>query len=687
MKLIPPKARKRRSRPKSPLHLIDEWRWLENLDDPATLPYLKAENSYFKKVMRPRQKLRERLYEELKGRIAEDDSSVPEKDDNFWYYSRYKKGNQYPLYCRKLESLEAPEKIYLDHNKLAGEHDFCELGFVDISRDHRLVAYGIDTEGEERYTIRIKDIQTGRTLKDTIEGASSCFEWKSSTEFFYVKLDDHDRPLEVYYHRLGTSQDQDIMVYSESDASFFLGLDASESDEYIFIVCHGYDANEMHAHRVTDAHHDFQLIEARRSGHEYEVSHRADEFLILTNYEAENFRLMRAPIAHPGLANWRDLQAHQKDVLLEGLLVFQDYYIVSERSGGLPRLRLQFFASKEPMFLSMDEEAFDLSAFSGRDFASSSFRYWTSTPRTPSCLYEYDVKTHERKLLKQRKIPDPTFSADNYGVKRVWAKARDGASIPVTLLYHKKFGLDEPHPVLLHAYGSYGETMDADFSSYRMCLVDRGYVYALAHVRGGMDMGRSWYLEGKLDKKWNTFHDYIDVCENLIDTGITRTGWIVGEGGSAGGMLMGVVANERPELFLGIVAAVPFVDVLNTMLDETLPLTRLEYNEWGNPNVPKDHALIKSYSPYDNIRAQKYPSMLVTAGLHDKRVMYWEAAKWVAKLRSLKTDKNLLLFRTELSAGHGGASGRYDALKELAEELCFIVMLLESVPLTASSST
>lgn len=680
MKLTPPKARRRRLRPKSPLHHVDEWRWLEDIHDPATLPYLKAENTYFKKVMQPKRKLRDQIYQELKGRIAEDDSSVPEKDDDYWYYHRYKKGYQYPLYCRKLHTLDAPEKIYLDHNKLAADLDFCELGFVDISRDHRLVAYGIDTDGDERYTIRVKDLQSGRTLKDIIEGASSCFEWKSSEEFFYVKLDEHDRPLEVYYHRLGTKQEQDILVYKEDDPGFFVGLDASESDEFVFISCHGYDANEMRAHRVSDPGYEFQLIDARHTGHEYEVSHRGDEFLILTNWEAENFRLVRTPLARPGRDNWRDIQSHQDKILLEGLVVFRDYYILQERCEGLPRLRLQRFDESDPLFISMEEEAYDLSAFSGREFASPAFRYWTSTPRMPSCLYEYDVPTGQKVLLKQRRVPDPNFDPDHYVVKRIWAKSHDGVNVPVTLLYHKNFGLDQPRPVLLHAYGSYGETMDADFSSYRLSLVDRGYVYALAHVRGGMDMGRRWYLDGKLDKKWNTFYDYIAICEHMISAGFTKQGWIVGEGGSAGGMLMGVVANQRPELFLGIVASVPFVDVLNTMLDDTLPLTRLEYHEWGNPNIPADYERIQSYSPYENVKRQNYPAMLVTAGLHDKRVLYWEAAKWVAKLRHMKTDKNLLLLRTEISAGHGGASGRYDALKELAEELCFIVMLLDQLP-------
>ncbi len=680
MKLIPPSAPKRRTRPKTKLHQVDEWRWLENLDDPKTLAYLKAENSYFKKVMKPRQKLRQRLYEELKGRIAEDDSSVPEKDNDYWYYSRYKKGQQYPIYCRKFQTLDAPERIYLDHNKLAEDLDFCDLGFVDISHDHRYVAYGIDTDGEERYTIRIKDTKTGRTLKDRITSNSSCFEWKSSSEFFYVKLDEHDRPLDVYYHRIGTTQEEDILVYHEEDSGFFVGLDASESDEYLFIVCHGYDANEVRAHRVAENGYDFFMIEPRSAGHEYEVTHQENDFIILTNLNAENFRVVRTPIQHPDRTNWVDIQAHLPGVLVEGLLIFKDFYILAERYDGLPRLKLQIKGQMEPTYLKMDEEAYDVSASSGRDYHSTSFRYWVSSPRLPSTLYEYDVTNHQRTLLKKRQIPDPNFDENNYVVRRIWAKARDGAKIPLTVLHHKNFGLDQPRPILLHAYGSYGETIDADFSSYRLCLVDRGYVYVLAHVRGGMDMGREWYLHGKLQKKWNSFHDFIDASESLIQQGLTKAGWIVGEGGSAGGMLMGVVANERPELYLGIVANVPFVDVLNTMLDDTLPLTTLEYQEWGNPNVPSDYALIKSYSPYDNVRKQAYPHMLVIAGLHDKRVMYWEAAKWVAKLRHYRTDKNLMAFRTELSAGHGGASGRYDALKELSEELCFIVMLLDYLP-------
>ncbi len=680
MKLTPPSAPKRRSRPKTKLHSVDEWRWLEDIKDPATLPYLKAENAYFKKVMKSQQKLREQIYTELKGRIAEDDSSVPEKDDDYWYYSRYKKGSQYPLYCRKFQSLEAPEKVYLDHNKLAADLDFCDLGFVDISRDHRYVAYGIDTEGEERYTIRIKDTKTGRTLSDSIEGASSCFEWKSSTEFFYVKLDEHDRPLEVYYHVIGTDQDEDILVYKESDLTFFVGLDGSESDEFIFIMSHGYDANEVRYHRVTEPGYNFSVVEPRSSGHEYEVSHRDKDFFILTNWKAENFRLVSAPVTNPGHESWQDIQAHQPDILLEGLLVFKDFYVLAERSQGLPRLKLQVQGNPDPVFIKMDDEAYDIGASSGRDFHSKNFRYWASTPRLPSTLYEFDILTQQNTLLKKRRIPDPKFDENSYIVRRLWAKSRDGKDIPLTVIHHQNFGLDQPRPVLIQAYGSYGETMDADFSSYRLCLADRGFVYILAHVRGGMDMGRQWYLDGKLDKKWNTFNDYMDACDSLIQQGITKSGWIIGEGGSAGGMLMGVVANERPELFLGLVASVPFVDVLNTMLDDQLPLTTLEYHEWGNPNDPAVHTLIKSYSPYENVRKQKYPHMLVIAGLHDKRVMYWEAAKWVAKLRKMRTDKNLLLFRTELSAGHGGASGRYDALKELAEELSFIIMLLNHLP-------
>jgi oligopeptidase B len=679
-KLTPPSAPKRRSRPKTKLHSVDEWRWLEDIKDPATLPYLKAENTYFKKVMKSQQKLREQIYTELKGRIAEDDSSVPEKDDDYWYYSRYKKGSQYPLYCRKFQNLEAPEKVYLDHNKLAADLDFCDLGFVDISRDHRYVAYGLDTEGEERYTIRIKDTKTGRTLSDSIEGASSCFEWKSSTEFFYVKLDEHDRPLEVYYHVIGTDQDEDILVYKESDLTFFVGLDASESDEFIFIMSHGYDANEVRYHRVKEPGYNFSVVEPRSSGHEYEVSHRDQDFFILTNWKAENFRLVSAPVTKPGHESWQDIQAHQPDILLEGLLVFKDFYVLAERSQGLPRLKLRVHGNPDPVIIKMDDEAYDIGASSGRDFHSKNFRYWASTPRLPSTLYEFDILTQQKTVLKKRRIPDPKFDENNYIVRRLWAKSRDGKDIPLTAIHHQNFGLDQPRPVLIQAYGSYGETMDADFSSYRLCLADRGFVYILAHVRGGMDMGRLWYLDGKLDKKWNTFNDYIDACDSLIQQGITKSGWIIGEGGSAGGMLMGVVANERPELFLGLVASVPFVDVLNTMLDDQLPLTTLEYHEWGNPNDPAVHALIKSYSPYENVRKQKYPHMLVIAGLNDKRVMYWEAAKWVAKLRKMRTDKNLLLFRTELSTGHGGASGRYDALKELAEELSFIIMLLNHLP-------
>ncbi|MCX6130890.1 MAG: S9 family peptidase [Proteobacteria bacterium] len=661
------------------MHPIDEWQWLENIEDPATLRYLKEENLYFSEMMQPYEQLRDEIYRELKGRIAEDDSSIPEQDGEYWYYNRYQKMQQYPLYCRRHKNLDAPEEIYLDHNQLADGLDFCDLGFVDISPDHRYVAYGLDTDGNERYTIHIKDLITGKLLSDVILDCSSCFEWKSAHEFFYIRLDKKDRPLDVYYHKIGNESKEDALVYHESDTGFFVGLDASESEEYIFILTNGYDANEVRYHRVRDPGYEFHLIEARREHHEYDVSHWGEHFIILSNWEADNFRLIKTPLTAVGLENWQNIQAHDPDILLEGFSVFKDYYILGERYQGLPRLKVVTFDGREPFFLSHDEEAYEISATSGRDFTSSRFRYWSSTPRTPATLIEYDMNTGDRTILKRQNIPDQTFDEKNYIVRRLWARARDGANIPLTVLHHRDLDTSQAHPLVMHAYGAYGETLENDFSSYRLSLVDRGLIYVQAHIRGGMDLGRSWYLSGKLDKKKNTFNDFIDATEALIDQGLTRSGWVIAEGGSAGGMLMGVIANEKPELFLGIIASVPFVDVLNTMLDEDLPLTTLEFNEWGNPKTPKYHKLIRSYSPYDNVRAQNYPHMLVTAGLNDKRVMYWEAAKWVARLRAEKTDHNLLLFRTELNHGHGGASGRYDALRDLADELCFICILKKQI--------
>ncbi len=671
----PPLAPRRRFRRKSPQHLPDPWQWLENAEGVQTRKYLKEENAYYEAMMQPHIALKEEIFEELKGRVAEDDSSIPERDGDYWYYVRFEKGQQYPLYCRKLGDLDAPEEIYLNHNDIAAQHEFCELGFVDVSPDHKYLAYCVDTDGDESYTIFLKNLTNGELLDRTIDHASSCFEWKNSEGFFYVLLDDKDRPSCVKYHLLGHPLTEDKTIYQESDPSFFVGLDGSESDAYIFIVCHAYDSSETYAHAINAPDLRFQLIEPRRPQHEYDVTHHGGSFLILTNHQADNFRLVSVSVHAPRAENWHSLVEHDPEILLEGLVAYENYIVVAERRRGKPRLRILPKGAKEPLFIEYEEEAYELSIAVGRDYRSESFRYWYSSPREPQTLYEYSLADQSKTMLKQRAVPDPKFSPDNYEIKRIWSPSRDGQSIPVTLIYRKELKRDQVQPMVLHGYGSYGEILDCDFSSYRLSLVDRGFIYAMAHIRGGMDLGRHWYLQGKLSYKWNSFNDFIDVTEYLIQEGWTSKKQIIAEGSSAGGMLMGVIANERPELYLGIVASVPFIDVLNTMLDPELPLTTLEYNEWGHPDEPEAYALIKSYAPYENVRPQAYPHLLVVASLHDKRVMYWEAAKWVAKLRVTKTDQNLLLLKVDLKTGHGGASGRYDSLRELAEELCFMIML------------
>ncbi|RZA15086.1 MAG: S9 family peptidase, partial [Proteobacteria bacterium] len=452
------------------------------------------------------------------------------------------------------------------------------------------------------------------------------------------------------------------------------GLDSSESDEYIFLGASGYDANEIWYHRITDLVHDFHCFMPRLEGHEYELSHHNESFLIVSNDNAVNFQIFKTSIYEVEREHWALVQGHNPEVFIEGLTVFHDFWIISERHKALPRLKIMpLTGGIKPYWLQMPEEAYELTTSEGRDYRSESFRYWYSTPRLPQTLYEHHVTTKTQTLLKRRLTGTKPYFEEDYVVKRLWAKARDGVSVPVTLLYHKdtKPGAD----LILHSYGSYGEMLDCEYSNYKIVLVERGFIYALAHVRGGTELGKSWYLDGKLSKKKNTFTDYIDVAEFLIEEGLAKKGRIIGEGSSAGGMLMGVLANERPDLFLGIVASVPFVDVLNTMLDANLPLTTLEYKEWGNPNNTPDYEYIKSYSPYENVKAQAYPHMLVVAGLHDQRVLYWEAAKWVAKLRATKTSDSLLLFKIDDDSGHAGASGRYDTLKEIAEELAFMVML------------
>ncbi len=675
MTAMPPRAPKRRSRRRSPLHLSDPWQWLEDIDDPKTMEYLSAENSYYEAQMQPFEELKKSLYEKIRSRHAEDDSSIPEQDGDYWYYVRYLKDQQYPIYCRKKGSLEAPEEVYLDHNLLAKDHEFCELGFADVNIQHDLLAFGIDTEGEEKFTLRIKNLLTGELLEDTIEGVSSCFEWKSPDSFFYVKLDEQNRPKSVYFHKLGTDPRNDALVFQENDETYFVGLDAAESDQYIFIVTQGYNSGETYAHGVDWPDLKLQLIEARNDLHEYDVTHHGQHFLIVTNDQAMNYRIMRAPIENPSRDYWEEFLAHDPEVLIESTVVFEKYLLVLERKNACPRLRVIPFEGGDSFLIEGEEDCYELNVVGGRDFEATSFRYWYSSLKTPQMLFEYDFSKRTQECLKRRKIPDSTFDPNHYHLQRVWAPARDGERIPLTLFYRKDLRIKGPQALLLHGYGSYGDIMECDFSAYRTCLADYGFIYAIAHIRGGMDLGRSWYLNGKLEHKWNSFHDFIDASEHLIKEGFTSPKHLVAEGASAGGLLMGVVANQRPDLYCGIIASVPFVDVLNTMLDPSQPLTTLEYFEWGHPEDKDSYERIKSYSPYDNVKAQDYPHMLVIAGLHDQRVMYWEAAKWVAKLRDLKTDKNQLLFKVDLNTGHGGASGRYDAMQEVAEELCFILSL------------
>jgi oligopeptidase B len=669
-----PLAPKRPQPPKSALHPHDDWKWLDNIEDPKTTAYLKAENAFYKKSMKPHAALQKTLFEELKERLAENDSSIPEQDGEYWYYVRFAEGQQYPIYCRKKGNLEAKEEVYFDHNVIAKKHSYCDIGFLDVSPNHKVLAYAVDLEGSERYKVIIRDLESGQESDPGIDGISTCFEWKSNQSFYYIKLDEHDRPLEVMFRDLTQKTSQ--TVYLEKDTSFFLALDSSESEEYIFLGCNGYDANEVWYHRIADASTDFKLFLSREAEQEYELTHHGEHFLIVSNYNAVNYQIYKTPLNKIALEHWQEVQPYDPEILIESLNVFRDFWIITERYKALPRLKIvPLTGDLTPFWIDIPEEAYEINVAEGREYKADGFRFSYSSPRMPQSLYEFEVATKTRKFLKRRSIGSRPFREDDYVVKRLWAPARDGKQIPITLLHHKDTKLSAP--LVLHSYGSYGETVDVDYSNYRLALVDRGFVYAMAHIRGGMEMGRSWYLDGKLDRKWNTFNDYIDCADFLIKDGWTKSGQIIGEGSSAGGMLMGVVANERPDLFLGIVASVPFVDVLNTMLDPELPLTTLEYKEWGNPNDPEVLERIRSYSPYDNVKAQDYPHMLVVAGLHDQRVLYWEAAKWVAKLRDLKTNDSILLLKIEDDSGHSGASGRYDSLKETAEELAFMVMLKE----------
>jgi oligopeptidase B len=664
---------------------VDDYAWLradnwqEVMRDPATLAadirgYLEAENAYTKAEMADTEALQALLFKEMRGRIKEDDSSVPAPDGPFAYATRFLEGAEQPRIVRTPRQGGA-EEVLIDVDALAKGHAYYDLGGADHSPDHALMAWSYDDKGSESYTLKVRDLATGEDLADEIETTTGGAVWSAdSRTVFYTVLDDNHRPCRIYRHRVGTPASEDVLVFEESNPGYFLGIGQTQSARYLVVDSHDHETSELHVIDAEAPEAAPRLIAPRRPAEEYDLDHNGDLFYILTNADgAEDFKIVTAPVAAPGRENWTDLVPHRPGRLILGVTLFKDFMVRLEREGGLPRIVIRALASGEEHAIAFDEEAYSLGLSEGYEFDTTVLRFTYSSMTTPSRVFDYDMAARTRVLRKEQEVPSG-HDASLYVTRRVFAPAHDGETVPVSLLYRKDTPLDGSAPLLLYGYGSYGITIPASFSTTRLSLVDRGIVYAIAHIRGGKDKGFRWYAEGRREKKENSFRDFIAAGEFLAKEGFTSRGWIVGWGGSAGGMLMGAVANMAPDLFGGIVAEVPFVDVLNTMLDDTLPLTPPEWPEWGNPIASEDaYRTIAAYSPYDNVAAKAYPPILAVGGLTDPRVTYWEPAKWVAKLRASKTGDALLLLKTNMDAGHGGASGRFDSLKESAFATAFVL--------------
>lgn len=657
---------------------IDNYFWLNERENPEVIQYLEEENKYCDYMMKDTETLQKKLFEEMKVRYKEDDESLPYFFNQYWYITRYRKGDEYPIFYRKHLSLDNEEELLLDVNILAKEYEFYDIGSISVSVDNTLLAYSEDTTGRRIYTIYTKNINTGEIYQEKIENTTGKVVWANDNlHFFYIRKDTNLRAYQIFRHRIGTDQSEDILVFHEEDDTFDVGVYKTKSLEYIFIVSSSTLSDEHRFIPASDVFAEWKVIQPREENLEYAVEHFENDFYIITNEGgATNFKLMKSPISSLGKENWQEIIPHQKNILLEGFEIFRNYLILEERIQGLLQIRIIDHKSQQSWYLPFNDPTYTAYIGLNLEFDTHKLRFGYTSLTCPSSTFEYDLKEKTTKLLKQQEVLGGKFSTENYISERIWASSRDGETqIPISLVYHKDTKKSSDTPLLLYGYGSYGHTIDASFSSVRLSLLDRGFIYAIAHIRGGEYLGREWYDNGKMLKKKNTFFDFIDVGKYLVENNYTSSKHLYAMGGSAGGLLMGAVMNLEPNLFNGIVAQVPFVDVVTTMLDENIPLTTGEYDEWGNPNVLSYYEYMKSYSPYDNIEQKDYPATLITTGLHDSQVQYWEPAKWVAKLREMKTDNNLLLFKTDMNAGHGGASGRFESLKEDALEFAFLLKL------------
>ncbi|HEX3235444.1 MAG TPA: S9 family peptidase [Gemmatimonadales bacterium] len=656
---------------------IDEYFWLRNREDPEVLAYLEAENRYTEAMMRHTEPLQERLFREMRGRIKETDLSVPERLDGWLYYSRTMEGAQYPMLCRRPAAEgdatdDGAEEVLLDQNPLAEGHAYFRLGTHEVSPDHTLLAYAVDTSGAEAFTLYVKDLATGELLAETIGNVSPSVAWANdSRTLFYVVLDEARRPCRLYRHRLGENPVEDVLVHFEPDEAFFLDISRSGSREYLLLDLGSHSTSEVRYASADRPEESFRVVEPRRAGIEYTVTHHGSRFLITTNDDAPNFRLVSAPVENPGKAAWTEVLPHRPAVKLDSTDAFRDHLVVYEREAGLRQIRVLPLAGGAYL-IPFPEPVYTIRQHENPEFDTSLLRFSYTSMVTPNAVVDWDMAARTWTVRKQTEVLGG-YDPSQYRTERLFATAPDGERVPVSLVYRLPLAPGERRPLLLNGYGAYGVSFDPAFSSSSLSLLDRGFIVAIAHVRGGEEMGRAWYEGGKLLKKPNSFTDFIAAAEHLIAAGFTSADRLVVTGGSAGGLLMGAVANLRPDLFRAVLAEVPFVDVVNTMLDATLPLTVIEYDEWGNPNHPAAYACIRSYSPYDNVESKDYPHMLVTAGLNDPRVAYWEPAKWTARLRARKTDGNRLLLKTNMGAGHGGASGRWDYLREVAFKYAFVL--------------
>ncbi len=656
---------------------IDNYYWLRERENPEVIAYLEAENAYRESVMKGTEQFQQELFDEIVGRIKQDDESVPYKENGYFYYTRYEEGKEYPIFCRKKESLEAAEEVLADVNEMAEGYGYYQVGGLSVSPDNRYMAIGIDTLSRRKYTIYIKDLQTGEMLEDQIPLTTGGSSWASdSRTLFYTQKDDETlRSKAVFRHVRGEDASGDVLVYEETDETFSTVVYKTKSKKYLVIGSFSTLTTEFRVLPADNPEGAFKVIQPRERGLEYNISHFGDHFYIITNLEAINFRLMKTPVDRTGKENWEEVIAHREDIFLEGLEIFKDYLVLEERKEGLIGLRVIPWDGSTEHYLDMGEEVYSASVSVNPEFDSQLLRYRYSSLTTPNSVYDYHMETREKTLLKQDEVLGGGFNPANYEAKRIYASADDGKKIPMSIVYRKDMERDGSNPTLLYGYGSYGHTMDPGFRSYRLSLLDRGFIFAIAHVRGSQVYGRPWYEDGKLLKKINTFTDFNDCAEYLIKENYTSPAHLYAMGGSAGGLLMGAVINMQPELYHGVIAAVPFVDVVTTMLDEDIPLTTGEYDEWGNPNEKAYYEYMLSYSPYDQVEAKAYPNMLVTTGLHDSQVQYWEPAKWVAKLREMKTDNNQLLMYCNMETGHGGASGRFEQFRETAMEYAFLFSL------------